>query len=299
MTTIDVILITYNQEQYIRQALDGIIMQKVDSGVSVRVIVADDCSTDMTLSIIRAAESRLPFPFVYLQSDSNMGMHKNYERAFKTCKSNYVAILEGDDYWISPNHLMNHLNFLQAHPECAMSMNNLLLLHESSHICELHRAMNSDYQYVDIRQQIAVGNQLGNLSACMFRGEYINTIPQKMYDLGFADWLLGMWMAQYGLIGILKQITSVYRLNANGQWTRLSEEQRKVEMKEMINKYDDLFANKYHSYFQEYSNQINPVQIKKPNIKKYLPPIIIKILKLLLPPALYKRTKKWIINHKY
>lgn len=50
---LDIVLITYNQAQYIAQALDGLIMQRVSSNVEVRVIVADDASTDDTMAIIR------------------------------------------------------------------------------------------------------------------------------------------------------------------------------------------------------------------------------------------------------
>ena len=94
---LDILLITYNQAQYIAQALDGLIMQRVNPDVEVRVIVADDASKDDTMVIIRSYEAQSPFLFIYLPQEANMGHVLNYKRAFAACTGDYVAILEGDD----------------------------------------------------------------------------------------------------------------------------------------------------------------------------------------------------------
>lgn len=70
---LDIVLITYNQAQYIAQALDGVMMQRVNPDVDVRVIVADDASSDDTFAVIRSYEQQSPFPFVYLPAEANMG----------------------------------------------------------------------------------------------------------------------------------------------------------------------------------------------------------------------------------
>ena len=93
MVSIDVILCCYNQEHYIVKALDSILCQKVDA--EVRLIVADDGSSDRTLEIVKNHEAKSPFPFVYFKNNGNIGMQANYKRAFAVCKSEYVAILEG------------------------------------------------------------------------------------------------------------------------------------------------------------------------------------------------------------
>ena len=118
---LDIVLITYNQAQYIAQALDGLIMQRVNSDVEMRVIIADDASTDDTLTTIRSYEEHSPFPFIYLPQEANMGHVLNYKRAFAACTGDYVAILEGDDWWCNPYHLQKHLDFLDEHRECVLS----------------------------------------------------------------------------------------------------------------------------------------------------------------------------------
>ena len=91
---IDIILIAYNQERYIAQAVKSIIMQQVDKNVEVRVIVADDCSDDKTLDIIKSYEATSPFPFVYLDNKTNVGHVLNYQRAFSACNGDYIAVRE-------------------------------------------------------------------------------------------------------------------------------------------------------------------------------------------------------------
>ena len=123
---VDVVLITYNQEQYITYALESILFQRIDEGVDVRVLVADDASTDKTLDIIRSYELKSTFPFVYLDSCPNMGHVKNYERAFAACDGDYTLVIEGDDYWCTPNHLSLHIKFLEEHRDCSMSVNGII-----------------------------------------------------------------------------------------------------------------------------------------------------------------------------
>ena len=93
---INIILITYNHSNYIRPALESILMQ--ETSYDVEIIVADDCSTDNTVEIIKEYESKTKFVFLYLHKDQNIGYIRNYQQAFATCTGDYVAIMEGDDY---------------------------------------------------------------------------------------------------------------------------------------------------------------------------------------------------------
>ena len=178
--TVNIILITYNQEQYISQAVKSILMQRVNDDVQVRVIVADDCSKDKTLDIIKSYEDKSPFLFVYLNADTNLGISKNYQRAFAACDGDYIAILEGDDWWSSPNHIEQHIRFLDTHKECSMSMNTITLFMQETQ--ELKPAYweygeNTDVYYVDAECQITQGNQLGNVTACVLRNTCIKELP--------------------------------------------------------------------------------------------------------------------------
>lgn len=275
---LDIILITYNQEQYISQAIESILLQRVNDDVQVRVIVADDCSIDDTLDIIKSYESKSPFPFLFLENNQNLGISKNYQRAFATCDGDYIAILEGDDYWSSPDHLEQHIRFLDAHHECSMSMNNITYMkQESSKIFAPFWNYTDDVYYVDTKKQIVEGNQLGNLSACVFRNACIQALPQSLYDIPIADWMLGVMLSQQGLLAILKESTSVYRTNENSQWASLSKKKQYKQLLELAKLYDEYQDSRCHEYWKQFIAKTKKQYRCK--LRDWLPPCLYKFLK--------------------
>lgn len=250
---IDIVLVSYNQEHFIAQAVDSILMQRVKDDVHVRVIVADDCSTDRTLDIIKSYESESSFPFLFLESNKNLGISKNYQRAFAVCEGDYIAILEGDDYWASPYHLEQHVRFLDSHRECSMSMNKMTFLNQSSQEFRTQGwGWKDDVHYVDTKEQITEGNQLGNLSACVFRNSCIQALPQSLYEIPIADWMLGVMLSQEGLLAILNESTSVYRTNENSQWASLSKRKQYKELLSLAKLYDEYQNGKNHEYWKHF-----------------------------------------------
>lgn len=299
---VDIILISYNQEQFISQAIESILMQRVKEDVEMRVIVADDFSNDRTLSIIRQYDEkqyeslknlnlsrekildlRLALEFIYLESISNLGISKNYQRAFAMCDADYVAILEGDDYWSSPNHIEQHVRFLDNHRGCSMSMNAITRCrHEKNEFIASTWHYPEDVYYVDTKTQIAGGNHLGNLSACVLRNSCIQLLPKSLYDMVIADWMLGIMLSQQGLIALLKESTSVYRTNSNSVWASLTWHQQIQQMLESADIYNEYQNKVFDVYWKIFKN--NLVHQPKTTFKEYLPPVLYSVLKALIPP---------------
>ncbi|MDU1889299.1 MAG: glycosyltransferase [Dysgonomonas sp.] len=251
---INVILITYNHAGYIRQSLESILMQKTLH--EVEIIVADDCSPDNTVEIIREYEDKTPFTFTYVAKDRNVGYNKNYQQAFSVCTGDYVAIMEGDDYWVKPNHLQSHINFLENHPDCSMSYNRHIRLFEDQNREEIFDWANDKGYELVTTEQLALGNRIGNLSCCMFRGNLIRNIDPKLFDMEIADWMLGMYMGQFGTLLYLKDVTSAYRIHDNGQWSRMSEREQCQRVIELINEYDKYFNYKYTEAFTKHKRRL-------------------------------------------
>lgn len=253
---IDVILCSYNQEKYIGQAIASILNQQVEADV--RVIIADDCSTDRTMQIIRENEHLSPFPFVYLDCGHNLGMKANYKRAFAACSGDYVAILEGDDWWHETYHLSQHIDFLQSHPRHSMSYNLITLYWQDTGVSRTQRWLYDDIQYLSIslRQQIAWGNQIGNLSSCVFRTRLLHSLPERFFQLNFADWELGIMMARKGPIAMLREVTSTYRINDKGQWSALSQEKKFDSQVNSLYEIQPLLPAYCKCYIQSYKKRL-------------------------------------------
>ncbi len=251
---INVILITYNHAAYICQALESILMQKTEH--EVEIIVADDCSPDNTVDIIREYENKTSFRFTYLPKDKNIGYNKNYQQAFAACTGDYVAIMEGDDYWVKINHLQNHIDLLTEQSAASMSYNRHIRLFEDQNREEIFEwTDNKDYQIVTT-EELALGNRIGNLSCCMFRGDLIRNLDPKLFDMDIADWMLGMYMGQFGPLLYLKEVTSAYRIHDNGQWSKMSEEEQCKKVIEFINEYDKYFNYKFTIPFTKHKRRL-------------------------------------------
>lgn len=257
MISVDIILFCYKQEQYIEQALRSIYAQELPKDVTARIIVADDCSPDNTLNIIKRLAPESPFSVEFLPEEPNMGISKNYKRSFAATRAEYVVILEGDDYWM-PNHIAQHINFLQAHPECSMSMNEITFMDVTNgekNVGVLVRGKGVTYVLVDLKTQISEGNQLGNLSSSVFVGKYLRELPNDLFDIPIADWMLGVMLAQRGYLALLKGSTTIYRVKPSGVWAGLSKWRQHRTMLEYAEIYDKFQNRKYHAEWKQFKHK--------------------------------------------
>ena len=120
-------ILTYNQEKYIRQCLDSVLMQEV--GFEYEIVVGDDCSSDGTIAILEEYVSRLEIGdwrlknaphckgIRVIKSEKNEGIGMNYKKMLSACKGKYIALCEGDDYWTDVHKLQEQVDFLEKHPD--------------------------------------------------------------------------------------------------------------------------------------------------------------------------------------
>lgn len=110
-----IVSISYNQEEYIREALDGFAAQRTE--FPVEVIIADDASTDATPRIIGEYAARYPQLFRPILRQTNIGVHANFKDVLSAARGEYLALCEGDDYWTDPLKLSKQVKYLDRHPE--------------------------------------------------------------------------------------------------------------------------------------------------------------------------------------
>ena len=105
---ISILVVTYNQEKYIQQCLDSILMQQID--FEYEVIIGDDCSTDNTAAICDLYAEKYSNFHVY-HHPKNLGHVGNWEFCLNQCHGEYIAILEGDDFWIDNRKLQKQVDY--------------------------------------------------------------------------------------------------------------------------------------------------------------------------------------------
>lgn len=301
---LNVILITYNQEKFIKQTLETILMQQ--TVFDYNIIVADDCSTDGTVSIIKQMEQQTEIPFVYLPNDHNLGIMQNYKRAFEACDAEYIAIMEGDDLWTDVLRLQKHVDFLEKHCECAMTFNRYVVknFEEGTVVVQPRFTGEEEVQYYKYitGHDLAYDNLIGNFSTCVYRSSALKALPEQMYSMKCYDWLTNIMVSKMGYIGCLIQPMSIYRIHSNGIWSGQDDREKTMAIIEAIDLYDEYTGREFTMGFAAHKirlqlqlqpeRMIKGKEVIKNIIRKcykisfYLPPVFACIVKLIIPPAI-------------
>lgn len=119
---LSVCLITYNHVKYIKEAIEGVLMQKVN--FTWELIIADDCSTDGTREIVLEFKQKYPEFIKLIFQKKNVGPAKNWLDLITYPKSDYIAYIEGDDYWTDSNKLQKQVDFMEANMKYSFCFHN-------------------------------------------------------------------------------------------------------------------------------------------------------------------------------
>jgi glycosyltransferase involved in cell wall biosynthesis len=283
-------------------------MQDFDG--SIELVVADDASHDKTLKMIKSYEAKdSRFTFKYLDSSQNLGITKNYQRSFPECSADYVAIMEGDDFWLSPKKLTKQVNFLEDHPECLACSCNYIVHNEEAgdFYVRLSNLHNHSFRYLSSKDLIE-DNIIGNFSTIVYRKSALGLLPPKLFWYRSYDWIINITIASKGLIGFLFEPLSAYRIHSAGAHSQNSEIMQLKEQKDELKNYDYVTNHLFSIQFSSLENKIaqriahlnnsnQPLEIAIPLkisrrrktlnfIKKLLPPILVSIFHAILPPII-------------
>lgn len=116
---VSVHMMTYNHESYIRQAIEGVMMQQTD--FEYELVIGEDCSQDRTREICFEYQKRYPEKIRVLWSEHNVfSIGGNDVRTTANCRGEFIAICEGDDYWTDPRKLQKQVDVMRMRPNVAL-----------------------------------------------------------------------------------------------------------------------------------------------------------------------------------
>lgn len=110
-----VCIITYNHEKFIRETLDSVLMQKTN--FAYKILIGEDCSTDDTREILLEYKQKHPDKIDLLLNKKNLGPQRNLMQVHNAAQTKYIAMLDGDDYWIDPYKLQTQVDFLEKNQD--------------------------------------------------------------------------------------------------------------------------------------------------------------------------------------
>lgn len=221
---------TYNHESYIRDALEGFIMQKTDFPFV--AIIHDDASTDRTAAIIHEYAKKYPDIILPIFEKENQyskpdgSLRRVMHEAVLATGAKYIAICEGDDYWISNTKLQQQIYFLDSNPDYGMCFTNSKVLKKG--IFSSYKVFNNS-KAIDIRNMIIGGGGLCPTATIVLRADIFYECNQVVAPLPIGDYPLQVYCAFKAKVRYLNIITSVYRFGNEGSWTVKSRRENDIE----------------------------------------------------------------------
>ena len=206
--TISVIMITYGHEKFIRQAVEGVLMQKCN--FNVELIIANDASPDKTSDIVYDIIKTNPNAnrIKYINRDKNIGGQNNFKDAFEQCKGKYIAHCEGDDYWTDPCKLQKQIDFLETNPDYVLTFHKIKILQPNGILVDdFITKIPENYQTIEALAQY--GNYIHTPS--IVYKNIINELPFEMMISPIGDYFLYMIIAQHGKLKYFEESMAVYR----------------------------------------------------------------------------------------
>lgn len=213
---VSVAMITYNHERFIAQAIESVLMQEVD--FDLELVIGEDCSTDGTRRIVTEYAARYADRIRLLLPKKNLGMNRNFIQTIKACQGEYIALLEGDDYWTSPDKLGKQVALLDQRPDCAICFHNVEMFTEDDPDQARVLLCKEDQKTVSTVEDLLQFNFIPACSA-MFRRAVVGDPPEWFYELKMGDWPLHVLSALHGNIIYIPEIMAAYRAHGGGAWS--------------------------------------------------------------------------------
>lgn len=226
---LSVLFITYNHEPYLAQSLDAVLSQKTD--FDFEVVVGEDCSTDNTRAILTEYQKRYPDKIRLLFREKNFGRPtQNVYETGMECKGDYIAFLEGDDYWTDDTKLQKQVDFLEHNPGYMGCTHTCEVVGKHGEPVSDVEALtlyewDGDYTFEDYKSQPKWPGQTATVVCRNFfkEAKYDYTILYKAHDF-LDDGVILLFLLTQGKIFRMKETMSAWRFvkkEGEGNWNSL------------------------------------------------------------------------------
>jgi len=219
---VSVCMITYNHENYLKQAIESVLIQKTH--FDFELVIANDNSPDNTITVIEEFINQHPkgYKIKFINNKENMGIMPNFINALKKCNGDYIALCEGDDYWIDENKLQKQVDFLEKNTDFTICFHKVNV--ETNGTISDDTITGKSIQTTTI-YDLAKGNYMHTCSV-VYRNHLFADFPNYFYTSPIGDYYLHMLNAQYGKIHFINQTMAIYRVHNTSYWSSKQDNER-------------------------------------------------------------------------
>jgi len=204
---VSIFMLTYNQEEFIAQAIEGVLAQNTD--FKYQLVIGEDCSTDGTPEICLNYAEKYPDKIKLLLNDKNIGLIANYVKTYKACTGKYVAICDGDDYWIDPLKLQKQVGFLEGNTEYKIIYTHNKNLLPTGELGEREKdAQNLTTSF----KKLVLKNYIPSVTVLFKKEALPESMENWLSKYPFGDWPTYLFILRNGgKIYFLNEVTAIYR----------------------------------------------------------------------------------------
>lgn len=236
---VSVITLTYNQERFLPQCLEGVGAQVGD--FELEHIVIDDASTDSTPQVLTDYAALHDGVRVFRHRE-NQGANAGMAEAYKLCRGEFVATCEGDDWWTSPNKLMAQIQLMRKRPDLAMCYHDAILVYEGKKAWpQVKPGFGNAVQSLD---DLLIDNR-AHTCTVMYRRIPGLEYPDWYSNFAIGDWPNHAFHAARGAIGYIPRPLAAYRIHDKGSWSAIDAKRRAEQLAGMLEKLDAHFLFRY------------------------------------------------------
>lgn len=221
---LSVLCLTYNHEAFIAETMEAFLAQRTD--FEIEVVVADDSSTDATLSVVEGFRGRFGARLRVLRTDVNLGVARNLRRALSECRGRYVAFCEGDDHWRGSDKLQRQVDFLEAQPGYVLAFHDAVIIGCTPAAGRL-QLPERRFRRDATRAELSVTRPISTLTVC-FRN-VLGPLPSELDHAPALDLCLWSLLGQYGEGRFMPDIEpACYRVHEGGVFSSQGERNRYI-----------------------------------------------------------------------
>jgi glycosyltransferase involved in cell wall biosynthesis len=213
-------MISYNHEAYIAKAIESILSQVTT--FNIEIVIGDDNSSDNTQNIIETYKKRFPNIIKPRYNKKNIGMMPNMLETLRRCKGEYIALCEGDDYWIDINKLQIQVDYLINNPQASMCFTDRIEINDKG-----IKIRDNIYDSISYTTDDIIMGFIPPTQTIVFRNvDKINTLIENHLDSPSGDRILAFFCSKIGNIHRIPVITAAYRQSGKGVWNSYNKQQQ-------------------------------------------------------------------------
>ena len=238
---------TYNHEKYVEDALIGFLNQEVN--FKYEILIHDDASPDKTQEVIKKYEKKYPGVFrpIYQKDNQQSQGERPLMNILRMAKGKYIAVCEGDDYWISPDKLQKQFDFMEKHPDY-------------SYCCHAARKVSEDKKFIsdiqafkesttfDLKKYFNKKDSIPTASLFLRKEDLFEELPDFHLNAPVGDIPLALYYLTKGKGYYFSDVMSCYRYMSTGSWS--ATEFKNLEKVRIHNEK----MEKMYTLYNEYTN---------------------------------------------